>query len=109
MRAPKWARAPAGTRLISLLSINIGLDPNITKIFGLLLTWHGVFTAIGIVAGVWLSVRIAATERVGIDPDTAYTLGMVIVACGIIGARALYVMERYGDAGAGVTNIGDIF
>lgn len=95
--------------MLSLLSINIGIDPNIGKFAGLLLTWHGVFTAIGIVVGVWLSVRIAATERVGIDPDTAYTLGMVIVACGIIGARALYVAERYGDANGGVPHFVDIF
>jgi len=95
--------------VLSLLSINIGLDPNIGKVFGLLLTWHGIFTAVGIVAGVWLSVRIAASERVGIDPDTAYTLGMIIVACGIIGARGLYVIENYGDPLKGVTSIGDIF
>jgi len=91
------------------LSINIGIDPNIGSVFGLLLTWHGVFTAVGIIVGVWLSVRLAATERVGIDPDTAYTLGMIIVACGIVGARALYVIERYGDSGSGLNSVGDIF
>ena len=95
--------------MAELLSINIGLDPNIGTFFGLLITWHGFFTAVGIIAGVWLAVRIAASERVNIDPDTAYTLGMVIVFCGIVGARALYVIERYGDPGSGVENIGDIF
>jgi phosphatidylglycerol---prolipoprotein diacylglyceryl transferase len=81
-----------------LLSINIPFDPNITSFGGLLVTWHGVFTAIGIVVGVWLAARIASSDRVGIDPDTAYTLGMIIVACGIVGARLLYVLERYGDS-----------
>lgn len=83
--------------MVGLLSINIGIDPNIGQVFGLLITWHGVFTAVGIVAGVWLSVRIAGSERVGIDPDTAYSIGLVVVAVGIVGARALYVMENYGD------------
>jgi len=81
-----------------LLSINIPINPNIAEFGGLLVTWHGVFTAIGIVVGVWLAARIASSDRIGIDPDTAYTLGMIIVACGIVGARLLYAVERYGDS-----------
>lgn len=83
--------------MVGPLSINIGMDPNVGEVFGLLITWHGVFTAVGIVAGVWLAVRVAGSERVGIDPDTAYSIGLVVVAAGIVGARALYVMENYGD------------
>jgi phosphatidylglycerol:prolipoprotein diacylglycerol transferase len=94
--------------MTELLSINIGLDPNVTKIGGLLITWHGVFTAIGIVAGVWLAVRIAESPRVGIDGDTAYTIGMIVVACGLVGARALYVLENYGDSPT-IDSVGDIF
>ncbi len=82
--------------MTQLLSIDIGANPNIGHVFGLLITWHGFFTAVGIVAGVWLAVRLAESPRVNIDADTAYTLGMIIVACGIVGARALYVIENYG-------------
>jgi phosphatidylglycerol---prolipoprotein diacylglyceryl transferase len=95
--------------LIPLLEINIGMDPNLGEVFGLLITWHGVFTAVGIVAGVWLAVRLAASERVRIDPDTAYTIGMIVVACGIVGARALYVIENYGEPGSGLHGFWDIF
>ena len=91
------------------LSIEIGLDPNVIEAFGLLITWHGVFTALGIVAGVGLAVRLAASQRVNIDADTAYTLGMIIVFSGIVGARALYVIERYGDPGSGIDSFVDIF
>jgi phosphatidylglycerol:prolipoprotein diacylglycerol transferase len=94
--------------MTELLSINIGADPNIGHVFGLLITWHGFFTAVGIVAGVWLAVRLADTPRVGIDPDTAYTLGMIVVACGIVGARALYVIENYGDS-TSLNSFVDIF
>ena len=83
--------------MTDLLAINIGMDPNVGEVFGLPITWHGVFTAIGIVAGVWLAVRMASTERVNIDPDTAYTVGMVVVFSGLIGARALYVIENWGS------------
>jgi phosphatidylglycerol:prolipoprotein diacylglycerol transferase len=94
--------------MTELLSINIGIDPNVTSIFGLLISWHGVFTAIGIICGVWLAIGVASSDRVRIDPDTAYTLGMIVVACGIVGARALYVIERYGDSPT-IDSVGDIF
>jgi phosphatidylglycerol---prolipoprotein diacylglyceryl transferase len=93
--------------MTELLSINIGMDPNVGEVFGLLITWHGVFTAVGIVAGVWLAVRMASTERVNIDPDTAYTVGMIVVFSGLIGARALYVIENWGSPS--VNSFVDIF
>jgi phosphatidylglycerol:prolipoprotein diacylglycerol transferase len=93
--------------MTDLLTINIGMDPNLGRIFGLLITWHGVFTAIGIIAGVWLAVSLAE-RHAGIDPDTGYTLGMIIVFCGIVGARALYVVENYGNT-TSLDSVGDIF
>jgi phosphatidylglycerol:prolipoprotein diacylglycerol transferase len=91
-----------------LLKITIGIDPNVVDLFGLQVTWHGVFTALGIVAGVWLAVRVASSPRVGIDIDTSYTIGMIVVACGLVGARALYVIENYGD-NSNIDSIVDIF
>ena len=83
--------------MTQLLEITIGMNPNIGSVAGLLITWHGVFTAIGIIAGVWLAVSLARSPRINIDEDTGYTLGMIVVFCGIVGARALYVIENYGD------------
>ena len=39
---------------LTLLTIEIGIDPEIRQFWGLLLTWHGVFTAVGIAAGVYI-------------------------------------------------------
>jgi len=94
--------------MIEFLSINIGLDPEIVEVFGLLITWHGFFTAVGIIAGVWLAVSVASSSRVKIDADTAYTLGVIVVACGLVGARALYVIENYGDSSS-IDSFVDIF
>lgn len=94
--------------MTELLKITIGIDPNVFDVFGLQVTWHGVFTAVGIVVGVWLAVRLASTPRVGIDIDTAYTIGMIVVACGLVGARALYVIENYGD-NSNIDSFVDIF
>jgi phosphatidylglycerol:prolipoprotein diacylglycerol transferase len=73
--------------------IKIGIDPEIAEFGGLLLTWHGVFTAIGIALGVWVAVKMAA--RVGFIEDEAYTIALVVVPAGIIGARALFVIENW--------------
>jgi phosphatidylglycerol:prolipoprotein diacylglycerol transferase len=73
--------------------IKIGIDPEIGSLGGLLLTWHGVFTAIGIALGVWVAVKMAA--KVGIIEDVSYTVALIAVPAGIIGARALYVGENW--------------
>jgi phosphatidylglycerol:prolipoprotein diacylglycerol transferase len=73
--------------------IKIGIDPEIGHFGGLVLTWHGVFVAIGIAVGVWVAVRMAA--RVGFIEDDSYTIAMVGVVAGIIGARVLFVAENH--------------
>src|SRR3972149_3393525 len=73
--------------------IKIGIDPEIAHMGGLLLTWHGVFTAIGIALGVWVAVKMAA--RVGFIEDVSYTIALVGVPAGIIGARVLFVAENH--------------
>jgi phosphatidylglycerol:prolipoprotein diacylglycerol transferase len=73
--------------------IKISIDPEIGHLGGLLLTWHGVFTAIGIALGVWVAVKMAA--RVGFIEDVSYTVALVGVPAGIVGARALYVIENH--------------
>jgi phosphatidylglycerol---prolipoprotein diacylglyceryl transferase len=73
--------------------IKIGINPEIGHLGGLVLTWHGVFTAIGIALGVWVAVKMA--ERVGFIEDVSYTIALVGVPAGIVGARALYVAENH--------------
>jgi phosphatidylglycerol:prolipoprotein diacylglycerol transferase len=79
--------------LTELLAIEISIDPEIRDFGGLLLTWHGVFTALGIAAGVFLAVVVA--RRLGFTDDDAYSGALIAIPCGIIGARALYVVERW--------------
>jgi phosphatidylglycerol:prolipoprotein diacylglycerol transferase len=73
--------------------IKIGIDPEIGHFGGLVLTWHGVFVAIGIALGVWVAVKMAA--RVGFIEDVSYTIAIVGVVAGIIGARVLFVAENH--------------
>ncbi len=79
--------------MTSVLAIEIPWDPNITTIGGFLLTWHGLFTAVGILVGVQIALRLARATDV--DEDDMYTLALVAVPAGIIGARGLYVIENW--------------
>lgn len=76
----------------ALLAIEIGIDPNITDFGSLRLTWHGVFTAVGIALGVYLGAWMARKQ--GATEDDAYSVALVGVPAGIIGARLLYVIEN---------------
>ena len=91
-----------------ILSIEIGIDPNIVTLAGITISWLGVFIVMGIGAGSWLALRYSASDRVGLDRDEAYNLIVVVVACGIVGARLLYVVERYGDSSS-LDSIVEIF
>ncbi len=75
------------------LTIIIPWSPTIVTLGGLVLTWHGLFTALGILAGVQLS--LAMGRRIGFDEDEAYAISLVAVPGGVFGARGLYVIEHW--------------
>lgn len=75
------------------LTIRIGIDPNIGHFGGLMLTWHGVFVAIAIAAGVWVAGRIG--RRYGYTENDIAYIAVAGIAAGIIGARALYLAENF--------------
>ena len=76
-----------------LLAIKIGLDPQIVEVAGIQITWHGLFTAVGVIAGV--AVAAAFGRRAGFNEDSIYNVALALVIGGIIGARALYVIENW--------------
>lgn len=86
-----------------VLAIEIPWGPNITTIAGFLLTWHGFFTALGILIGVQASMWIA--RRSGGNEDDLYTLILIGIPAGIVGARGLFIIENWGFYG---DNLGDI-
>ena len=77
-----------------LLAIAINIDPNIAQIGPFILSWHGLFSAIGVIAGVTLGVRVAADA--GVDEESAYNLALWSVGGGIVGARLFHVVDNWG-------------
>ena len=84
--------------LALLLKITIPGSGKIAEVRPLQLTWHGVFTAVGIAAGVYLGAWLA--RRQGFTEDDAYSIALVGVPMGIIGARAMWVFENHERLGS---------
>ncbi len=59
----------------------------------LFLPTYGLFVATGVLIGLWISVRNSA--RQGINPDKAWNLGILVVLCGILGAKILYIINDW--------------
>ncbi|MCY4638806.1 MAG: prolipoprotein diacylglyceryl transferase [Chloroflexi bacterium] len=82
-----------GSLPATALAIEIPWDPSIVTLGGLILTWHGLFTAVGVLGGMWIALRLA--DRTGYDPDHVYSIALAAVPAGIVGARALFVAEHW--------------
>jgi len=75
------------------LAIVIDLEPNLFRLGPFLITWHGVFSVLGILASARLGLWLLSKDKVDITHGADGVTWMVIV--GLIGARALYVWENF--------------
>jgi phosphatidylglycerol:prolipoprotein diacylglycerol transferase len=65
---------------------------------------YGLLVSLGVLLGLWISVR--NSQKQGIDPDQAWNLGIIVVMCGIVGAKVLYIIVDWSDYAA---HPGEIF
>src|SRR5512140_2061095 len=79
--------------LVSFLTIDINIDPTMFTLGPFTLTWHGLFTAVGIIGGVSLSVWLAKQD--GIPAEIGQEIALVGVPCAIVGARLFFVFEHW--------------
>jgi phosphatidylglycerol:prolipoprotein diacylglycerol transferase len=75
------------------LAIVIDLEPNIVRIGPFLITWHGVFAVLGILAAARLGLWLLGKDGVDIRHGADGVAWMVVV--GLVGARLLYVWENF--------------
>lgn len=78
-----------------MFTVTIGMDPDIVRIGPVLLTWHGLFTALAILAAVWLAGREIA--RKGITIPNFDLVAIVTILGGIVGARLFFVLDHLGE------------
>jgi phosphatidylglycerol:prolipoprotein diacylglycerol transferase len=75
-----------------MLTLDFGFDPIIAQIGPFQLGWHGVFTALAVLAGLWLAGRLA--ERRGISADVVSHIAVWGVVGGVVGARLFHVLDH---------------
>jgi phosphatidylglycerol:prolipoprotein diacylglycerol transferase len=75
------------------LAIVINLDPNLLQVGPLLITWHGVFSVLGILSAARLGLWLLARDKVDVSRGADGVTWMVLL--GLVGARALYVWENF--------------
>lgn len=73
--------------------IEINIDPMLLRLGPLMITWHGFFTAVGVLAGIWLATRFAV-ER-GYTEDDIMSIALWCVVGGIVGARLFHVVDAW--------------
>src|SRR6266851_3640649 len=75
------------------LTIVINIDPNLFQIGPLLITWHGVFSVLGILGAARLGLWLLAKDDIDVSRGADGVTWMVLL--GLVGARALYVWENF--------------
>jgi phosphatidylglycerol:prolipoprotein diacylglycerol transferase len=67
--------------------------PQLIHIGRFFLPTYGVLVSLGVLVGLWISVR--NSERLGINGEKAWNLGILVVLTGIIGAKVLYIINDW--------------
>jgi phosphatidylglycerol:prolipoprotein diacylglycerol transferase len=75
------------------LTIIIDLEPNLFRLGPFLITWHGVFAVLGILAAARLGLWLLSKDGIDVAHGADGVAWMVVL--GLIGARLLYVWENY--------------
>ena len=79
---------------MTALTIVIDLDPNIIRIGPLLITWHGVFSVLGIIAAARIGFWLLEKDEGDLKGRSGDGLAWMVVV-GLVGARLLYVWENF--------------
>jgi phosphatidylglycerol---prolipoprotein diacylglyceryl transferase len=67
--------------------------PQLFHIGRFFLPTYGVLVSLGVLVGLWVSVR--NSQKQGINPDDAWNFGILVVLSGIIGAKILYIINDW--------------
>ena len=72
--------------------IVLPFDPIAVRLGPLVLAWHGIFTAAGVLAGTYAAARLAPSA--GIESEAVWAGAWWMVLGGIVGARFLFAAEH---------------
>jgi len=72
----------------------INVDPNLIVLGPFVLSWHGLFSAVGLAAGIWLAARLLRGTVV--PEDEVMTTAFWGTIGALIGARLFHVVDQWG-------------
>lgn len=67
--------------------------PQLFNIGSFFLPTYGFLVSLGVLLGIWIGVR--NSERLGYDGDKAWNFGILLVLCGILGSKVLYIILEW--------------
>ena len=73
--------------------LKFNIDPILVHLGPLAISWYGLAVATGILVGAWLTTREAVRKGLPVEP--IIDLMLWIAVGGIVGARLLYVLDRW--------------
>jgi phosphatidylglycerol:prolipoprotein diacylglycerol transferase len=73
--------------------VEIEIGPNLASFSAFVLSWHGFFSFIAVATAVFLVGRWAPLR--GIHPDDIYSIAIWAIIGGIVGARAVHVIDHW--------------
>ena len=73
--------------------MTVDIDPVIVHLGPLMISWYGLFVGLAVVVGTWLAFREG--RRKGLPSTTLDQLLVWVLVGGIVGARALHVIDRW--------------
>lgn len=71
----------------------IDIDPTLLQLGPLVISWHGFFSTVGLIAGLWLAVRLG--RRTELTEDQVLSFGLWGILGAIVGARLLHVLDYW--------------
>ena len=83
--------------------IKINIDPNLFNTTSFVMSWHGFFSFVAVAAAVFLAARWAKAQ--GISQDAVYSTAIWAIIGGIVGARAVHVVDNWGYYSVNLTQI----
>ena len=73
--------------------VEIEVGPNLAAFSAFVLSWHGFFSFVAVATAVFLVGRWAPMR--GIHPDDIYSIAIWAIIGGIVGARAVHVIDNW--------------
>jgi phosphatidylglycerol:prolipoprotein diacylglycerol transferase len=71
----------------------IDIDPNLITLGPFVLSWHGLFSAVGLGAGIWIALRLL--RGTAITEDDVMTTAFWCTIGGLVGARLFHVVDQW--------------